>query len=72
MDNNSPHNKPPATTGEPLLLTAADVGALLRLTEEQVRNLHRSGALPAKRIGKVNRWTRASVERFVSKLEAGE
>lgn len=52
----------------PLLLTAADVGALLQISEDAVRNLHRVGALSAVKVGKVNRWRRADVERFVSNL----
>lgn len=56
------------TTVEPLLLTQADVARLLNLTVWQVYGLHRMGRLRGKKIGRVLRWRRADVERFVAEL----
>lgn len=58
----------PESTAQPLLLTQADVARLLNVSEWQVYGLHRMGRLRGKKIGRVLRWRRADVERFVAEL----
>jgi len=60
-----------AATPEPpeaLLLTRDQVARLLAISPEAVRTQHRLGRLPGVRVGRVLRWRRADVERFVARL----
>jgi predicted DNA-binding transcriptional regulator AlpA len=53
------------------LLTAAEVGEVLRLKARSVRAMSRSGTLPpAIRIGRRLRWRRSEIVAFVSRTSA--
>ncbi len=56
-----------ATTTFPAYLTAAEVGAVLRVTPERVRQLAATGQIPAIRLGPRGSWRfdAAAVERFL-------
>jgi len=61
------------STAEPevMLLRREDVARLLNISPEGVRTQHRLGRLVGVRVGRVLRWRRADVERFVANLEGG-
>jgi excisionase family DNA binding protein len=55
-----------------LVLDADEVGALLGCSPWTVRFLHRTGQLPARRVGRLLKWTRADVEAYIGRLEPGK
>ena len=58
----------PRTVDDRLLLTYAEAGALLSLTESTVRSLVSSGDIHAVHVGRYWRIPRANIERFIEDL----
>lgn len=56
------------TRQEPLVLTCEEVAHLLQVSDETVKNLHRTGQLRAVKIGKHARWRLRDVQGFVEGL----
>ena len=55
----------------PLMLDKDDVAGLLRVPSATVENLHRTGQLRGRMVGKHLRWRPGDVRRFVEALEEG-
>ena len=60
----------PVATTDTHLLLAAEVAEQLRITEEHVYRLARRGDLPCRRVGRLVRFTKSDIERFVGSLSA--
>ena len=53
----------------PHVLTAEEVGDILRVPAATVRNLHRYGRLRGERVGRQLRWSRGRVLSYIRSLE---
>jgi excisionase family DNA binding protein len=56
--------------GGPLLLTAAEVGALLGVPASWVYEQSRLGRIPTVTLGRYKRYRRAAIEEWIGQLEA--
>ena len=61
-------NQPSPRTLVQLLLTAEQVGQMLSVPPDAVKNLHRTGRLRAVKVGRYRRWRPEDVARFVKGL----
>lgn len=55
----------------PLLLTQAEVAAMLRVSPHTIENLHRCGALRGVLVGRYRLWRPEAVRAFVEGLQGG-
>ncbi len=54
-----------------LVLTADEAAAVLAVSADTIKNLHRVGALPGIKVGRHRRWRVSDVRAFVEGLESG-
>ena len=55
-----------------LVLDADEAAAVLAVSADTIRNLHRVGALPGVKVGRHRRWRVCDVKAFVEGMEPGE